>query len=69
MVAVIFFPLRGNTHNNAAVAIAEKPRQQVYAVLGPYNSSPLKGNRCLAQNQCLNQRPQVLRGICSLGRA
>ena len=42
--------------------------QCVCAVLGLYNSSPFKNNKFQAQNQCLNQRPQVSRGICSFGR-
>ena len=42
--------------------------QHICTMLGPYNSSPFKDNMCQAQNQCLNQRPQVSIGICSLGR-
>ena len=43
---------------SATTAIAALVQSaHVYIVLGPYNSSPLKDNRCQAQNQCLNQRP------------
>ena len=43
--------------------------QHMYTVLEPYISYLLKNNRFQAQNQCLNQRPQVLRGIWIFERA